>query len=434
MRKLMRNSDHYNRAHRILMLPTAPFLLLLFFLVAYYYSPAPLFTISSLKSLRLSLPVTSTPLRSVSSFLAADVRASKIAICLVGGARRFELTGPSIMKNLLMEYPNADLFLHSPLDKDSFKFFLLKDAPRIAAVRIFEPGLISENESQLRVLRFRDSPNGIQGLLQYFNLVEGCLSLIHAHETSHNFTYQWIVRTRVDGYWSGPLDPTTFQPNSYVIPHGSRFGGFNDRFGIGDRPSSKVALSRLSLLSSLDAAGYRSLNSESAFKAQLDTSKIETREAPLPFCVLSDRRYEFPPGRYGVPVASMGSKGPLSGAKCRPCAAACVGKCVEEVEKVVDRGWSWGEWKKGSMELCDASSEWERGWEKYFDEVAGEEAAAVRRGVMGSDWRSCEREFEGMKKRVGSWDAPPIDEICRLGLNRSSVSAGEGTSIMHGVY
>lgn len=87
---------------------------------------------------------------------------SRIAVCLVGGARRFELTGPSIIEKILNEYPNSDLFLHSPLDGNAFKLSLLKTAPRIAAVRIFQPKPIPETEPQLRVLTARNSPNGIQ--------------------------------------------------------------------------------------------------------------------------------------------------------------------------------------------------------------------------------------------------------------------------------
>lgn len=87
---------------------------------------------------------------------------SKMAVCLVGGARRFELTGPSIIRNILQVYPKSDLFLHSPLDSNSYKLSLLRNAPRIAAVKIFRPTHINETESQARVLTARNSPNGIQ--------------------------------------------------------------------------------------------------------------------------------------------------------------------------------------------------------------------------------------------------------------------------------
>lgn len=87
---------------------------------------------------------------------------SRMAVCLVGGARRFELTGPSIVENILKEYPNSDLFLHSPLDQNSFKLSLLKRAPRLASVRIFEPKPLPQTESQVQVLTAANSPSGIQ--------------------------------------------------------------------------------------------------------------------------------------------------------------------------------------------------------------------------------------------------------------------------------
>ncbi|GAB2251677.1 hypothetical protein Droror1_Dr00004524 [Drosera rotundifolia] len=173
------------------------------------------------------------------------------------GARRFELTGPSIVDRILNALRNSDLFLISPIDKDSYKLSLLRSAERIAAVRIFRPERLTETEAEKRVLTADGSPNGIQGLLQYFNLVESCLSLIKSYETRNNFTYDWIIRTRVDGYWSAPLDLSNFIRGSYIVPPGSTYGGLNDRLGIGDRNTSVIALSRLSLAPTLDSAGFQ---------------------------------------------------------------------------------------------------------------------------------------------------------------------------------
>ncbi|XP_031254619.1 uncharacterized protein LOC116112640 [Pistacia vera] len=341
---------------------------------------------------------------------------SRMAVCLVGGARRFELTGPSIVENILQVYPNADLFLHSPMDRNAYKFSLLKMAPRLASVRIFNPKPLNETESQVRVLTAANSPNGIQGLLQYFNLVEGCLQMIETYQKRKNFTYDWIIRTRVDGYWNAPLGPENFIPGQYLVPPGSDYGGLNDRLGIGDLNTSKVALARLSLIPKLDSAGFHQLNSETSFKAQLTTQHVPYLTKRVPFCIVTDRRYGFPPSRFGVPVAALSSPGPLSGAKCRPCTAACQGRCVAGVMRSLYKGWSWTDWDNGSLELCNARDQWERGWEKIFDKVAGKKSASVRKKFADLKKKECVDDFNEMKKRVSNWEAPPPEELCGLGL------------------
>ncbi|RZC55972.1 hypothetical protein C5167_014835 [Papaver somniferum] len=338
---------------------------------------------------------------------------SRIAVCLVGGARKFELTGPSIAENILNVYPNADLFLNSPLDKDSFKFSIFKDiAPRIASIRIFKPTKLEETEIQRRVLDPDGSPNGLQGLLQYFSLVEGCLTLINAFQVQNNCTYDWIVRTRVDGYWNAPLSPDNFLPNDqYLVPAGSSYRGLNDRLGIGNLNTSKVALSRFSLIPQLDAAGLHHMNSESSFKAQFTTQGVKFFENFIPFCVVSAHTFDFPPTRYGLPVAAMSSPGPLSGAYCRPCKPVCAGQCADDIMQILQVGWSRIEGEKGTIQLCDAHGDWESGWENNFDRFAGEKLAELRKRAMESKFEKCVKDFDEMKKRTVNWDAPPAKQI-----------------------
>lgn len=256
----------------------------------------------------------------------------------------------------------------------------------------------------------------MQGLLQYFNLVEGCLTLIKAHQEKNNFTYDWIIRTRVDGYWSDTLGPEYFVPGKYLVPPGSSYGGLNDRFGVGDYNTSVVALSRLSLIPQLDSAGLTQLNSETAFKAQLTTQKVQFTTKRLPFCIVTDRKYDFPPARFGVPVAALSSPGPLSGAKCRPCKPICSGPCVGPVMNGLYKGWSWTEWANNTLELCDAHGEWENGWEELFDAAAGEKLASARKKVWALNMGRCVDGFEQMKNRTAQWDGPTSAEICGLGL------------------
>eukprot|EP00249_Psilotum_nudum_P019739 c27396_g1_i2 orf=520-1962(+) len=352
------------------------------------------------------------------SFIEGQTEAAsnlRVAVCLVGGARSFELTGPSINKYLLQANNNTDVFLHAPLDNDAYKFSLLKDIPNLVHVRIFTPSRIAKTWMHAELLSANGSPNGIQGLLQYFNLVEGCLHMIKEYQSRNNFVYDWIVRTRVDDFWNGPIPPLNeLNPEAYIVPYGSQFGGLNDRLGIGNWKTSEIALPRFTSLLSLWSKGFRKLNSETAFKCQLQVGRVKYEFKDFPFCILSHRSYGWPPQTWGVPVISISSKGPMNGAKCRPCTPVAKGEVAKSILKALAKSWA-GISHNDGVELCDPRHDWEVDWKDLFDSIAGPGFADVRRQMQNETMFECIEQVGEFQRQVEIWDAPLPATICEKG-------------------
>jgi len=88
---------------------------------------------------------------------------NRTAICLVGSARTFQATGPSILHFLVRQLePHADLFLNSPMDSDSAKMWILARAASVAAIRIFPAVDVDPDKYSTKVLRSLGSPKGVQ--------------------------------------------------------------------------------------------------------------------------------------------------------------------------------------------------------------------------------------------------------------------------------
>nr|XP_024401670.1 uncharacterized protein LOC112294907 isoform X2 [Physcomitrium patens] len=337
----------------------------------------------------------------------------RIAVCLVGGARMFEITGRTIRKHLLDVYNNTDVFVHSPLDMDSHKLTLLAGR-NLRAAKIFIPTPQAETTIVNEVITSWGSPHGLQGLLQYFNLVEGCYGMVKQYEVQYRFKYDWIIRTRVDGYWSGPVpDIAQLDPNYYYVAAGSDFHGLNDRFGMGNPHTSGAANARLTLLPLMHQRGLRKLNSESAYKAQLDISGVPYKRIQVPFCVMTLRQEAYPKPAWGLLVLSMASRGPMSGTYCRPCDKEENATVSEQVVNGCMRDWDWPGVAAREVTVCDPRKPWSTEWRKiaaesYSIDVPGEEIPSLSsRSVL-----QCIAEMQDFQRQWDVWESPPIEQIC----------------------
>lgn len=343
----------------------------------------------------------------------------RVAVCLVGGARMFELTGKSIRKNLLEVYPNTDVFLNSPLDRDSHKLPLLAGR-NLRSARIFIPQQIPETHMSAETITAWGSPHGLQGLLQYFSLVEGCYNMVKQYEVRHQIKYDWIIRTRVDGYWHQPLgNITELDPNFYYVAAGSDFRGLNDRFGMGNSHTSRAANSRFSLLPLMHERGLRGLNSESAYKAQFDLSEIPYKRIQVPFCIMTLRREAYPPPPFGLLVLSMASEGPMSGTYCRPCDKEDNATVSAAIVDGCSPNWDWPGVSGSEVRTCNARTPWAENWREI--------AAPVYRADVGEEIRifnetrgmeECESEMQAFEMMWEIWDAPPAETICKHALSK----------------
>jgi hypothetical protein len=363
---------------------------------------------------------TSSPLPpppTVPKFLYNDTR--RIAVCLVGSARMFELTSQTLRKNLLDVYPNTDVFLHAPLDKDSHKFSLLTGR-NLRSARIFTPTRIPESHIASEVITSWGSPHGLQGLLQYFNLVEGCYGMVKQYETRHQVQYDWIIRTRVDGYWRHPVaNITNLDPKLYSVAAGSDFRGLNDRFGMGNAHTSRAANSRLSLLPLMHEHGFRGLNSESAYKAQLDLSGVAYKRIQVPFCIVTLRREMFPPPPLGLLVLSMASKGPMSGTYCRPCDKEANATLSKAIVDGCHRNWDWPGVNGTEVTVCDGRQPWAANWREIAGQVYREQVGEEIRNFNSTrGMEACVSEMREFETMWDVWDSPPADTICKQAFSK----------------
>lgn len=252
----------------------------------------------------------------------------------------------------------------------------------------------------------------LQALLKYFNLVENCLRLIKSYEQEQEFEYSYIFRTQLDGFWTGPPPPLPANVSTYVVPLGSSFSGINDRLGVGGRKVSQFALARLTMLPELRLHALSGLNPETAFAAHLQLKPVSVIRTRFPFCIISRRKYKWPPDLWGVPILAISNKVPMNGAKCRPCRPVARREDAEAILRQFERQWGWPGASSG-LDLCNSSLSWEGDAEAIFSDTVGLELARQSKGVVVRSMEGCVGSYKQVEARAG-YDGPSARIVCQL--------------------
>eukprot|EP00850_Spirogloea_muscicola_P015425 SM000118S25568 [mRNA] locus=s118:16151:22785:- [translate_table: standard] len=344
-----------------------------------------------------------------------NIPGRKTAICLVGGVRELDLSGTSLKEHLLPAFEDADVFVTTMLDKNTHKLSVLKGV-KLVAVKVVSLKALLAREGQIDQGVVDDlvadgTPSGKEALLHYYQLVESCFNLIEMYETKKDVMYEQVLWTRIDTFWSSRPHLSRAHSEAYYAPEGSSgtdFGGLNDRLGLGPREYSKAAMMRYTALKDLHAKGLERLGSEGIYKAQLEAAGVPVERLDLPFCIPTHRTFPFPP--VDAPVAPMGTPAARNGIYCRPC------KPLAEADVALRSSWD--------MDVfCDASTEWEDSWESIFDQMAGPEAAEVRRHVRDRSQEQCLVDVRALLKPLGTqYRGVPAARICKQAFLKDAPS------------
>lgn len=360
---------------------------------------------------------------------------NNVAVCLVGGARDADVTGHTLMKNLVAVYSPCDIFINTPLDENTAKIgWMFGNAPETVvfrAVRFFPVIPVNESLHPMEALCDMGSPNGKQGMLQYFTIVEGCFEMMVAYEQKHGFEYKWVVRTRIDTYWIAPPPPLhTLDPLALTVPNGSDWTGLNDRFGIGNHSTTEASMRRLSRIGSIFERVKYFMTSEPLMKEQMYGFPIS--RSNVAFCVLTRRLFtEVTQGGCSGCVYDMASTAPLSGAYCQPCVPCLTGPNATAELQPRNSGNDYH--IGGNLEginICQSGDKqvWAPDWEKRFDSFAEKEASNAYWKTRSQLYHlpECSATLKLMELRTENWTAPLSALICLRALMGSRFKVGPG--------
>jgi len=196
----------------------------------------------------------------------------RIAVCLLGLERTFDLIGDNIA--LLLErlklMGEVHLFGVKPVTETwAYVRRVLTQTGLLENVTI-EPQVFVNLTAPPK---FIPQASGRGFMIELWDCAH-CGSMINASEARFGWQYEVIVRLRLDLFWDVlPPMPRAFGHNDVHVPYMSACKGANDKFAIGGRTGMERYLTRVHLLRYMPP--HRSFTSERFLRAAIDHTRVQ---------------------------------------------------------------------------------------------------------------------------------------------------------------
>lgn len=162
-------------------------------------------------------------------------------------------------------------------DFDSF-WFIPDDREKSLVQQLFDPTRLCIEPDKPISLREKPTKTrlktGIQAYLQQIHGWQISNDLRERYEADSGITYDWVVRCRPDILFRSRLPPLHgFHPDRVTIPAFHSYGGYNDRFAIGNSENMGMLMNFFGFVCEYPSI-LSGVNAEKAFKRYLDSSQV----------------------------------------------------------------------------------------------------------------------------------------------------------------
>jgi len=231
----------------------------------------------------------------------------KVALCLSGQPRWFLECSDFFKENIINNFDVVDVFIHMWFDGENYKSsisdlntgIVKKDTIKIIK-DVYKPiKIVSEqpkrfvNDANYPYTRSTTVPNNAYSM---FYSIKRCIDLMNEHETSCEFEYDWVFRSRFDYAINRKFDPILLEnlkTRTFYSPHVVNHSNphCHADFNLGCSQTMKIYGRTFENLEKMGQRGI-TLATESMTYFQLVDHDIDIKELDL--C------NQFPPSRHSA--------------------------------------------------------------------------------------------------------------------------------------